>query len=80
MASYCMAYQLIPYERTAELLSDLLRYQPVSQGTLDNMLSQASAGLECFVEQVVKCLQQEEVAGFDETTVRAQSTGKHTPM
>ncbi|MCB0614310.1 MAG: IS66 family transposase [Phaeodactylibacter sp.] len=86
MASYCMAYQLIPYERTAELLSDLLG-QPVSQGTLDNMLSQASAGLECFVEQVVKCLQQEEVAGFDETTVRAQgrqayahvaSASKHT--
>lgn len=71
MASYCMAYQLIPYERTAELLSDLLG-QPISQGTLDNMLSQAFTGLGGFAEQVVQHLQQEEVAGFDETTVRAQ--------
>ena len=69
--SYCMAYQLIPYERTAELLSDFLG-QPISQGTLDNILSEACGGLEGFVEQMVARLQQEEVACFEETSIRAE--------
>ena len=66
-----MAYQLIPYERTAESLSDFLG-QPISQGALDNMLSEACGGLEGFVEQMVARLQQEEVACFDETSIRAE--------
>lgn len=70
-ASYCMSYQLLPFERTAELLSDFLG-QPISQGTLDNMLSEACSKLDGFVEQVVKRLQQEQVVGFDETGMRAK--------
>lgn len=70
-ASYCMSYQLLPFGRTAELLSDFLG-QPISQGTLDNMLSEACCKLDGFVEQVVKRLQREQVVGFDETGMRAQ--------
>ena len=70
-ASYCMSYQLLPFERTAELLSDFLG-QPISQGTLDNILSEACGELGAFAGQVVTRLQQEEVEGFDETSVRAE--------
>ena len=70
-ASYCLSYQLLPFGRTAALLSDFLG-QPISQGTLDNMLSEACNGLENFAQQVVRRLQQEEVVGFDETGMRAQ--------
>ncbi|WP_425421674.1 IS66 family transposase [Phaeodactylibacter xiamenensis] len=70
-ASYCMSYQLLPYGRTAELLSDFLG-QPISEGTLDNMLSEACCQLDSFSEQIIRRFQQEEVAGFDETGVRAQ--------
>lgn len=70
-ASYCLSYQLLPFGRTAELLSDFLG-QPISQGTLDNMLSEACSGLDKFAQQVVQRLQQEQVVGFDETGMRAQ--------
>ena len=70
-ASYCMSYQLLPFGRTAELLSDFLG-QPISEGTLDNMLSEACSELDSFVEQVVSRLQQEEVVGCDETTMQAE--------
>ena len=70
-ASYCMSYQLLPFGRTAELLSDFLG-QPISEGTLDNMLSEACGKLDGFVEQVITRFQQEEVAGFDETGMRAE--------
>jgi len=70
-ASYCMSYQLLPFGRTAELLSDFLG-QPISEGTLDNMLSEACGELDGFAEQVAARFQQEEVAGFDETGMRAE--------
>jgi transposase len=70
--TYLMAYQMLPYERTAQLLSDLFGVD-LSQGTLDNMLSDAESGLETFVDQVRLCLQQAPVAGFDETVVRSEN-------
>lgn len=71
-ASYLMVYQMLPYERTAQLLSDLFGVE-LSQGTVDNMLSDAAAGLDGFVDKVSQCLQNAEVAGFDETGIRAHN-------
>ena len=74
--TYLMAYQMLPYERTAQLLSDLFGVD-LSQGTLDNMLSDAELGLETFVDQVRLCLQQAPVAGFDETVIRSENAQRY---
>lgn len=76
MANYLMVYQLLPYERTAQLLSDLFGVD-LSQGTLDNMLSDAAAGLDDFVDQVSLCLQKAAVAGFDETVIRSEQAQRY---
>lgn len=63
---YLTNYQLVPYERTNELLTDLFGAAP-SEATLYTALEQAAAQLEP-VEQVVRAsLQQAAVAHFDET-------------
>ena len=74
--NYLMVYQLLPYERTARLLSDLFGVE-LSQGTLDNMLKDAESGLETFVEGVRACLQTAAVVGFDETTLRADQAQRY---
>jgi len=71
---YCMTYQLLPYERMAELISDFLGH-PISQGTLDNMLCEASAQLADFCDQSRAHLCNEPVVGFDESGMRC---GGHT--
>lgn len=67
-ASYLMVYQILPYGRAAELLSDFIGSGP-GVGTLDNMLSQADAKLVDFTQRVRKVLQDASVAGFDETSI-----------
>jgi transposase len=63
---YLTNYQLLPYERTTELLTDLFGAAP-SAATLYGALEAAAAVLEP-VEQVVReSLQQAPVAHFDET-------------
>ena len=67
--AYSMTYQFLPYERMAELISDFLGH-PLSQGTLDNMLSEASAQLDDFCNQTRQRLREEPVVGFDESGMR----------
>jgi transposase len=66
LAVYLMNYQLLPYRRTRELLSDLLG-QPLAEGTLAGALAQAHKELaptEAAIRQGVRAAA---LAHFDET-------------
>lgn len=65
---YLMSYQLLPYERTAELLSDLFGAAP-SEGTLYQALQSAAHELEGVEDAIRESLRQAGVAHFDETGV-----------
>lgn len=71
LALYLVAYQHLPYERTARLLSDWLG-TPLSTGTLHTMVATAGEGLDEFTELLRACLKAEPVLGFDETGARAE--------
>ena len=63
---YLVSYQLLPYERAAEILSDWA-HAPISVGTLQAFVAQGAAGLEGFLEEIRSQLASAEVAHFDET-------------
>ena len=64
-----MNYQLLPYERTSELLKTLLGYQP-GGGTLQSILEQANEVLEP-IEMVIKdAIRGSPVSHGDETGIR----------
>jgi transposase len=63
---YLMNYQLLPYERTAELLTDLFGASP-SEGTLYNAQQNAAGQLGSVEEAIRDGLRQAQVAHFDET-------------
>ena len=65
---YLMSYQLLPYERTAQLLCDLFGSAP-SEGTLHQAQQKAAQELEGVEEAIRDNLRQAEVAHFDETGV-----------
>lgn len=65
---YLMSYQLLPYERTQELLTDLFGAAP-SEGTLNLAQQGAAAELAPVEEAIRESLRQSEVAHFDETGV-----------
>jgi transposase len=66
---YLMNYQLLPYERTSELLKTLLGYQP-GGGTLQSILEQANEALEP-VEMIIKdAIRGSPVGHGDETGIR----------
>jgi len=65
---YLMSYQLLPYERTAELLSDLFGVAP-SEGTLHQAQQRAATELEGVEEAIRESLRQGQVAHFDDTGV-----------
>lgn len=64
--SYLMVYQHIPYERTSELIDDLLNHK-ISQGTLYNIYRSCYHGLEMSDEFIKEQVIQSDVAHFDET-------------
>lgn len=66
---YLQDYQLLPYERTAQLVEDLFGHR-LSTGTLYNVSKKAYDKLEDFEEQLKKLLCGVLVAGFDETGFR----------
>ncbi len=68
-ALYLMNRQLIPIERTAEILSDLLG-APVSTGWLAGLAAQAAGGLEGFMDDLGEHLAGEDVVHVDETGSR----------
>jgi transposase len=63
---YLMSYQLLPYERTTELLTDLFGAAP-SQGTLGQAHQAAAQQLQPVEGAIRQSLRQAEVAHFDET-------------
>lgn len=66
---YLMIYQLLPYERTAELLKTLFGYQP-GGGTLKSFLAQAYEALEPVEEEIKAAIGGSPVAHSDETGIR----------
>ncbi len=69
---YLQNYQLLPYERTAELISDLFNHN-ISKGTLFNIGKSAYDRLEVFEDRLKELLSCSKVVGFDETGARVMS-------
>ena len=67
--AYLMTYQLLPYERTSELLQTLFGYQP-GGGTLKSSLDQASEVLEPIEQAIKRACRASPVGHGDETGIR----------
>ncbi len=63
---YLLEYQLLPQERTGELLEDLFGGAP-SEGTLNAAVQRCAAGLAATEEAIKKQLRGSAVVHFDET-------------
>lgn len=68
-ALYLMNRQLIPVERTAEILADLLG-APVSTGWLAGLAAEAAEALESFIDELGDRVAAEDVVHVDETGAR----------
>lgn len=66
---YLQNYQLLPYERSAELIQDVFQHK-LSTGTLYNTQKHAFKQLATFEEELKALLTLAPVAGFDETGFR----------
>jgi transposase len=77
LAVYLMEYQLLPYERASELLSDLFGEPTPGAGTLHSALKRCFEGLEETEEAIKEGLVggEEVVGGFDETGMRVAGEG-----
>ena len=71
IAVYLREYQLLPSQRTCELLRDLLRCE-LSEGTLANIIKSTSEILEEPVAQIAQQIASAQVAHFDETSCRVE--------
>ena len=69
LALYLQNYQLLPYERSCELIADLFGHQ-ISTGTLYNIQKYAYEQLETFEIDLKTLLTAATIAGFDETGFR----------
>lgn len=65
---YLLQYQLLPYERTGELIEDLFSV-PISTGTLANMVSDCSGRVGDTVEQIHETIKGSGIVHFDESGV-----------
>lgn len=63
---YLVTYQLLPYERTHDLIADLFGAGP-SAGTLQTAVERGAAGLVEVEGQIKQAISTAEVAHFDET-------------
>lgn len=70
-AVYLKDYQLLPFERLTEIMRDLFGCESFSQGTLANLGSVCSQRLEPVDEIIRAQAANADVAGFDETGMRA---------
>jgi len=70
-AVYLNQYQLLPSERTCELLNDLFGCS-ISEGTLANIIAECNGSLEAPVEQIKEQIAQSSVVHFDETGSRVE--------
>lgn len=71
LAVYLGQYQLLPYERTAQMFKDLFDL-PLSQGTLSNIYKRCHLELAGFEERVKAELIASDIAHFDESGVRVK--------
>ena len=69
LLTYLQDYQLLPYQRTAQLVDDLFEHQ-ISQGTLYNIRKHAFEQLEEFELSLEQFLCTAALAGFHETGLR----------
>jgi transposase len=73
---YLMEYQLLPYERTSELLSELFGHRAPGAGTLSSALKSCFEGLEQTEGAIEEGLIGAEVSHFDETGPRVEGKGR----
>jgi len=71
VAVYLRNYQLLPSERLAEIMRDLFGCESFSEGTLANFSADCSQRLEPVEALIREMAAKSEVAGFDETGLRA---------
>jgi transposase len=71
VAVYLGEYQLLPFDRLAEIMRDLFACESFSEGTLANFKADCSRRLEPTEAAIRDLAAAEPVAGFDETGVRA---------
>jgi transposase len=71
VAVYLGEYQLLPFDRLAEILRDLFACEHFSEGTLANFKTDCSRRLEPVEAAIRDLATAAPVAGFDETSVRA---------
>jgi transposase len=73
--TYFSQYQLLPYKRIQEMFKDIFNVS-LSQGTIKNVLSRGSDGLDGFIVQTKAALLNSPINHFDETGMRVD-TGLH---
>lgn len=71
VAVYMGEYQLLPFDRLAEIMRDLFACESFSEGTLANFKADCSRRLEPVEAAIRGLATAAPVAGFDETGVRA---------
>jgi transposase len=71
VAVYLKEYQLLPFDRLSEIMHDLFACDSFSEGTLANFDTDCSRRLEPVEAAIRDLATQSDVAGFDETGVRA---------
>jgi len=71
VAVYLKEYQLLPFDRPAEIMRDLFACGTFSEGTLANFTAACSRRLEPIDVIIREQVSAAEVAGFDETGMRA---------
>ena len=67
--SYLNNYQLLPWQRTCDLIEDFYQHRP-AQGLIPSSNEQLVTSLEPSLAEIWRQLQQAEVAHFDESGVR----------
>lgn len=68
LAVYLSQFQLLPVQRTCELLADLCQ-APISQGALLHWIAEAATTLQPSLERISELLLRSEVLPVDETSV-----------
>jgi transposase len=66
LAVYFCNYQLLPYQRTAQLFEDLLGHR-INEASLVSMNQRCAANLDDFIVQLKDCLAKQPVLHADET-------------
>ena len=72
---YCVAYHLVPWQRTGEMIGDL--FGPfLAEGTIASALTQCADGLAKSEEQIKQALTGAAIAHFDETGLSVAGRGE----